>query len=606
MTQETHCVAEIIHGNAGRTSSVAIESEGRHPLTYPNLAEQVDKVVRDLTAAGFKKGDRIALALPNGPEMAVAFLSVVSAFTCAPLNPSSQIDEFDFLLNAMRIKAVIVQPGSTSNAALAAEKEGIRVIKLTPSMGKEAGIFSLSLGSHPGAEPTFSDPGDVALLLHTSGTTSKPKLIPLSQSNICISAGNVLSTLNLGPEDRFLNVLPLFHVHGLGMLLASLKAGARVACTPGFQALSFLDWLDDFQPTWYSAVPAMHQAILSMVARTSYVPSVHLKFIRSASSHLPPSVMAELERVFSCPVIEAYGMTEASHNIASNQLPPLIRKPGSVGIAVGNEVSIMDEAGNLLPCGEKGEIAIRGPNVMNGYENNPSATKSAFINGWFRTGDQGYIDSDGYIFIAGRIKEQINRGGEKVSPREVEEALLSLPSVAQAVAFAVPSTLLGEEVAAAVVLRDGQLPDEQALRLGVADRLATFKVPSRVLFLKELPHGPTGKVQRIGLAEKLGLGVVGQKAEERVRQIPPRTETEKRLAEIWCEVLKCSVVSINEGFLQVGGDSILATLVISRVRTAFGIDVPIIALFEAQTIEKMAIYIDGLLANAKGAKLAER
>jgi oxalate---CoA ligase len=301
--------------------------------------------------------------------------------------------------------------------------------------------------------------------------------------------------------------VPLFHIHGLiAAVLSSLAAGASVICTSGFNALKFFAWLDEEKPSWYTAVPTMHQAILARAPRNGdIIARSKLRFIRSSSSSLPPQVLRELEDTFGVPVIESYGMTEASHQMASNPLPPGARRPGSVGLAAGPEVRIMDEAGRLLPPGEIGEVVIRGPNVTKGYENNPTANANAFANGWFRTGDQGVLDDEGYLTLTGRLKELINRGGEKISPREVDEILMDHPAVAQAVTFALPHDKLGEEVAAVVVVREGKEVGERELRDFCAKRLADFKVPRKVVFLAEIPKGATGKLQRIGLAEKLGL-----------------------------------------------------------------------------------------------------
>jgi acyl-CoA synthetase (AMP-forming)/AMP-acid ligase II len=301
--------------------------------------------------------------------------------------------------------------------------------------------------------------------------------------------------------------MPLFHIHGLiAGVLAPLAAGSQVFCTPGFNALKFFAWMDEARPTWYTAVPTMHQTILARAPKNAEVIARHpLRFIRSSSSSIPPQVIAEIEAVFKAPLIESYGMTEATHQMASNPLPPAVRKPGTVGIAAGPEVAIMGEDGTLMPRGATGEIVIRGPNVTAGYENNPKANAEAFVDGWFRTGDQGVMDEDGYLSITGRLKEIINRGGEKVSPREVDEILMDHPAVAQVVTFGMPHDKLGEEVAAAVVLREGQTATERDLQTFVSSRAADFKVPKKILIMDEIPKGATGKLQRIGLAAKLGL-----------------------------------------------------------------------------------------------------
>lgn len=332
--------------------------------------------------------------------------------------------------------------------------------------------------------------------------------MPLSQRNLCASARNIAATLKFTASDRGLNIMPLFHIHGLiAGVLAPLAAGSQVYCTPGFNALKFFGWMDEAKPTWYTAVPTMHQAILSRAGKNTEVIARHpLRFIRSSSSSMPPQVIRELEEVFKAPLIESYGMTEACHQMASNPLPPAVRKPGSVGIAAGPEVAIMGEDGSLLARGEIGEIVIRGDNVTAGYESNAKANAEAFTNGWFRTGDQGVMDAEGYVSLTGRLKEIINRGGEKVSPREVDELLMDHPAVAQVVCFGMPHPKLGEEVAAAVVLREGQSVTERELQDFVGQRAADFKVPKKILFMEEIPKGATGKLQRIGLAAKLGLG----------------------------------------------------------------------------------------------------
>jgi acyl-CoA synthetase (AMP-forming)/AMP-acid ligase II len=387
-----------------------------------------------------------------------------------------------------------------------AQKLGMRVIELSPEPQKGAGSFAITGGNDAG-NGRYAEADDIALILHTSGTTSRPKIVPLAQRNICASAGNIAETLRFTPSDRGLNIMPLFHIHGLmAGLLASLSTGASVFCSPGFNALRFFAWMEEARPTWYTAVPTMHQAILTRAPHNKdIIASNPLRFVRSSSSSMPPQVIAELEKTFGAPVIEAYGMTEASHQMASNMLPPGIRKPGTVGVAAGPEIAIMDQAGTLLPPETTGEIVIRGANVTAGYENNPKANGEAFTNGWFRTGDQGVMDAAGYVTITGRLKEIINRGGEKISPREVDEILMDHPAVLQVVTFAMPHDKLGEEVAAAVVLRDGVVASEKDLRDFCGERLAPFKVPRKVLFLAEIPKGATGKLQRIGLAAKLGL-----------------------------------------------------------------------------------------------------
>lgn len=492
----------------GADDAIALGAPSAKPMTFRALRGLISETDAALARFGAGRGDRVAIVLPNGPEMAAAFLSVASHAASAPLNPNYKADEFEFYLSDLGAKLLIVEKGSTSPSIEAARKLGVNIVTLTPEPERGAGSFTLS-GEPAGQPAAQGEAGaeDVALVLHTSGTTSRPKIVPLSQRNLCASAGNIAQTLKLTPADRCLSIMPLFHIHGLiATVLASVAAGGGAFCTPGFNAFNFFSWLAEAKPTWYSAVPAMHQTILSRAGKNeAAIRANPLRFIRSSSASLPRQVLSELESVFNVPVIESYGMTEACHQMASNLLPPGVRKPGKVGIAAGPELGIMDEAGNLLPAGATGEAVIRGDNVTAGYENNPKANAEAFAHGWFHTGDQGVLDENGYLTITGRLKEIINRGGEKVSPAEVDGVLMDHPTVRQALTFAVPHAKLGEEVAAAVVLREGASVTERALRDFAASRLADFKVPRKVIFLAEIPKGATGKPRRIGLAQKLGL-----------------------------------------------------------------------------------------------------
>jgi acyl-CoA synthetase (AMP-forming)/AMP-acid ligase II/acyl carrier protein len=600
---------EMIAAQAAAASRApALLALDRAPLAYGPLLQHLNDAAAQLAALGIGRADRVAVVLPNGPEMAGAFLAVAGAAGCAPLNPAYRASEFEFYLADLEARAVIVPAGGAAGIAAveAARRLGVAVIELSAPPGAPAGVFNLSGAAvAPAAERTEPRPGDVALLLHTSGTTSRPKLVPLTHGNLAASAANVAAALALTPADRVLNVMPLFHIHGLvAALLASLAAGASVVCTPGFEAPRFFDWLRAAGATWYTAVPTIHQAVLARAREDpGAARGARLRLIRSASAALPPQVMAELEAALAAPVIEAYGMTEAAHQMASNPLPPRARKPRSVGLPAGPEVAIMaEDQPRLLPAGELGEIVIRGANVTPGYAANPEANARAFSGGWLRTGDQGCFDADGYLFITGRLKELINRGGEKIAPVEVEEALLDHPGVAQAVAFALPDARLGEDVAAAVTAQPGAALDERELRRWVARALSDFKVPRRVLVLDELPKGPTGKLQRLGLAERLGLTVAEAGAAEAARPAAsegadgaPQTEIEARLAELWQGTLGRARVGRGDRFIELGGDSILAAQLVARVSEAFGVEVALIDFFDAPTIADQARLLEAAL-----------
>lgn len=495
----------------GADNAIAISAPGRPGLTYGALRQLVTDTLASLNALGVGRNDRVGIVLANGPEMATAYIACASGTTSAPLNPAYRADEFDFYLSDLNAKVLIVERGSASPAIDVAIRLGVRVVDLVVEDGAPAGSFKLvardNAATTAAAQGGYSEGGDIGMVLHTSGTTSRPKIVPLSVANLFASAKNIRTTLQLGPKDTGLNIMPLFHIHGLiAGVLAPLSAGSQVFCTPGFNALKFFAWMDEAKPTWYTAVPTMHQAIVARGKNNAETIARNpLRFLRSSSSSMPPQVIKELEALFNAPLIEAYGMTEATHQMASNPLPPAARKPGTVGLPAGPEVAIMGEDGQLLGANEIGEIVIRGPNVTAGYENNPKANAEGFLNGWFRTGDQGTKDGDGYISITGRLKEIINRGGEKVSPREVDEILMDHPAVGQVVCFGMPHPKLGEEVAAVVVLKEGASATERELQDFVSQRAADFKVPKKILFMEEIPKGATGKLQRIGLAQKLGL-----------------------------------------------------------------------------------------------------
>ncbi len=495
--------------DTGADDATAMSAPGRAPLTYRALRALIDATLARLSEFGLSRNDRVAIVLDNGPESACCFVACACGVTSAPLNPAYRFEEFEFNLSDLRAKALIVERGSASHAIAAARKLGVFVIELVAERDAGAGSFTLASSDkkHESAPPADAIPDDIAMVLHTSGTTSRPKIVPLSQRNLCASAANIRATLHLTPADRSLNIMPLFHIHGLiASVLAPLAAGSGIFCTPGFNALKFFAWMDEAKPTWYTAVPTMHQAIAARAGKNkAIIERNRLRFLRSSSASMPPQLIRELEQIFGAPLIESYGMTEAAHQMASNPLPPLARKPGTVGLPAGPEIAIMGDDAALLALNRTGEIVIRGTNVTPGYENNPKANAEAFVNGWFRTGDQGAIDADGYITISGRLKEIINRGGEKFSPREVDEILLDHPAVAQVVCFGMPHPKLGEEVAAAVVLHEGRAASERELQRFVSQRAAEFKVPKKILFMDEIPKGATGKLQRIGLAQRLGL-----------------------------------------------------------------------------------------------------
>jgi acyl-CoA synthetase (AMP-forming)/AMP-acid ligase II len=479
---------EVLDAADGRRSAIILPDSGRR-VTYDALRRQVRAMANALRGAGISGGDRVAIALPNGLEAVAAFLAASVAGTAAPLNPGYKFEEFCFYLEDTRAKILIAPPEDLGEARRAAVQSGIPV--LHPEMLAAEG------GAGSAHEPS---PDDIALVLHTSGSTGRPKRVPLRHRNLAASARAIAQTYSLGPEDVSLCLMPLFHVHGLmASTMATLLTGGTVVIPTRFNPLAFWRTVRDHGVTWYSAVPSIHQLILT---RKAGGPG-SLRFVRSCSAALSPDLMRRMEEYFEAPVLEAYGMTEASHQMASNPLPPAVRKAGSVGPGAGARISIFDETGIELPTGQAGEVCIEGSGVIREYESNPEATARSFFGEWFRTGDQGILDEDGYLHLTGRLKELINRGGEKISPREIDELLLTHPAVAEAVCFGVPHPTWGEEVEAAVVLRPDLATVEADLLRFCGERLADFKRPKKIRIVQSIPRTATGKIQRLNVAAAL-------------------------------------------------------------------------------------------------------
>jgi amino acid adenylation domain-containing protein len=571
----------------------AILATGGTQVTYRALRVLVDGAVGELRSFGVGPRDRVAVVLPAGPETVVAILAAATAAVCVPLNPSFTADEWQRYFGDLQVTALLTRAHMDSASRGVAHSLGIPIIDLSPHSRKEPCAFELLGLRSPCTfrnEPAPSGDTD-AFILMTSGTTSRPKLVPLTHASVCRSAYNAGAVLQLGPRDRLLNVLPLFHAHGLiSALLTSLAAGSTVICTPGFDPAAFFSWLTEFRPTWYTAVPSIHRALLSEATHRKL--SVHpssLRIIRSASASLPPDVLRNLESLFGVPVIETYGMTEAASQIAANPLRR--RKPGSVGQSAGAEIAIMNHESRRLKAGERGEIALRGPTIMRGYDSDVAATESAFRDGWFRTGDLGYLDRDGYLFIVGRLKDVIKRGGQQVAPAEVEETLLRHPDVVEAVAFAIPHGRLGEDVAAAVVLRTDAQVGAQALRNFARERLASFKLPGLIQIVREIPKNPAGKIKRSELAAALSMTQPSARVNRCRKIVVPRSELEWQLAKTWADLLEINQIGVDQDVFALGADSLTVTQMLSRLQTHLGVDFSFKDVFDFPTVATLATHI---------------
>jgi len=561
-----------------RGSAPAILALHQPHLGYRALSERVEVAGAELADMGLGRGNRIALALGNGPDTAVATLAAMSWSACAPLNPALGNDAGAAILSQLRIDALIAAEGDESPLVAAARALGLIVVRLRRIAQEAAGTFVLR-GESTRAATTSCAPrsDDLALVMQTSGTTSKAKIVPLNHALVLATARQV----GLVTDDRVLSVRPLFTKGALGIdLFAPVVAGASTVITPGFNASDFVGWLDEFRPTFYSASPAIHAAILEAVQQRKPAPPCSLRYVRSSSSALPRTIHCGLEAALGVPVIEGYGMTE-SGLIAQNPLAPGKQRVGSVGIPRDIEVAIRDAGGQTVAPGAVGEVTVRGPSVMSGYEDNPEANRLAYYDGWFRTGDLGYFDGDGYLFLTGRVNEIVNRGGLKVSPAEVDEVFTSHPAVLEAVSFPVPHGSLGDDLAVAIVLRPSAAASPQQLRDFAIEHLVPHKVPSVVVLVPDLPRNALGKVWRRGLADTLRTAL--QSA-----YVPPRDDDQRMIAAIFAEVLGLPRVGALDNFFAIGGDSLRAAQVLSRVEARTGAQMEMLSLFKAPTVDRLA------------------
>jgi oxalate---CoA ligase len=475
---------------SGDSDKIALRDPVRGiSISYRELRQAVEAGAQRLTGAGVGPGDRVVVTAWTGIEATVGFLAILSAgATALPVSAALTPAELERHTRDLRPGYALVHEADRARSAY--EAMGVRVAGI--DLARPAAGATAKDGSLP---PPHDDA--IALILQTSGTTGGPKSVPLTQANLAASTATIAATYQLGPSDTAFCMMPLFHVHGLiGIALTTLASGGTVVMPSRVPMSAFWRLLAEHEITWVSAVP-------TMLARIPGGPQHEhrLRFIRSASAPLPPTLAARLEQDTGVPVVEAYGMTEATHQLASNPLPPGVRVPGSVGAATGTEISIVDPEWVHLPPGETGEVVARGASITYGYLDNPEANAASFRDGWFRTGDLGQLSDAGYVRLVGRLKEMINRGGEKISPREVDEALLTHPGVVEAAAYGVPDEKYGEVVQAVVVAREGV--ESKVLIEHCSGHLAPFKIPRVIHIVDSIPKGPTGKIQRNLLSQAL-------------------------------------------------------------------------------------------------------
>jgi oxalate---CoA ligase len=580
----------------------AILAPGRRDLTYRALADQVRSAVDALNDFGFGRGDRIAVALPAGPECPVALVSVMSGCVCVPLNPAYSVAEFSSSFSNSRVAALVTRSGDVPNAALAAKQSGVRVVELEPLSSDEAGRFQLRCDSRsPSRHGAYPAADDLAAVFGTSGTTSSPKLIPLTQAAVCDRARRARRSVDLSSSDRCLDLIPSFQVAAIGVsILGSMFAGAGCVYRGVTAPADFERGLIEVKPTWCALPVPFLEMLLDTPPSEKRRQSdgaryPGLRAFFTGGAPMSPDTVEAIERKFGVPLQNYYAAAECG-GVAVNPLPPGLRKRGSVGLSMGLELAVFDESGQTVQPAQAGEIAVRGPGVFSGYENAGVAGDSVFSGDWYRTGDRGYLDSDGYLFLTGRLGNSINRGGEKISPEEIEGVLRRHPAVRDAVAFPIPHEVLGHEVAALIVMREGGAntnADTNEVRHYVAQNLAAFKVPRAILVVDRVPRGPAGKMQRNQLASLFAAELASAMQARGSVYDPPRTTVERMLSEIWAGILKIDRIGIRDRFLDLGGNSLLAVNLLTEVERKFGRSIPMAPFWQSPTVENLAALVVG-------------
>lgn len=593
--------------NCDTPDSVALYSSDKKAISFGGLSTLIKNNISSLKTHGCDGSDRIAITISDGIEMASVCLSVMCFSTCVPLNTNLTKPEYDELLTILGVGILITDKDEAHPIFKAAIQHSIPIIKLVIKDSLLADSYSFEKISeynnqNPSNQSLRKDK-DNALILLTSGSTSKPKIVPITHKNINASTNNLVKSLELTSQDTCLNMMPMFHVGALiDLLIAPLSVGGSVICASSISSETFFNSLNKFSPSWYQGVPTMIRNIIDCISDSpSQIDNHSLRFIRSVSSPLDQQLKQRCEQYFNIPVIEIYGMTETTGLITSNPLPPAVRKAESVGIGVGTDVMVIDGAGNPSKPGHKGEILVRGENVTDGYESLPDSKYTYFIDDWFRTGDQGYLDEDGYLYITGRIKEIINRGGEKISPKEIDAVILKHPKVHEAACFAISHNSLGEDIAVAIVINQNQSFNQKELTDYLKPRLAEFKIPRKVYFIDALPKGTTGKILRKSLTERFSDN--NQDKNNRLAN-SVSSPMITRLIKLWEGILKVSPIQINDNFFDLGGDSLKAATFISEFEKQSGLHVEISVLLEAQTIYEFSNYIENKTDNSNYHSLA--
>lgn len=556
-------------------------SDSGDEYSFKDLKKITDTLRNDLKSI-IDKNSRVAILMPMGFTYSLLTLVLNEQNAVLPLNSSNTIKELKDFFYRFKIEAVFVDNSINLKIINLAKKEKVSVLKYKKIKNNKIYFEILYKGNKK--MPNYYKEKNIYIdyILPTSGTTAKSKIVCLNNSMVMAGARNIIKHLKLSEKDICLNIMPLYHVHGLMVLIASLLSGGRVISTPKYNNSLFYGWLQEFKPTWYTASAGIQENILLRSEENrDKIKDLKLRFIRSSSAPLSPQTTKGLEKFFNAPIAESYGMTEATLQITTQPLPPKKKKIGSCGRPTELELAIVDKENNFVNSEELGEIVIKGDNVIKEYENNKEANKKSFWKDWLRTGDLGYLDRDGFLFIKGRIKEMINKGGENISPREIDEALMMHKAVELAVAFSVPHKTLGEDIAIAVICKKGHMVKEEELRRFLKDKLADYKIPSVFYFVDDVPKTAVGKPKRVGLYKEI------KKIKNKKSKIKSSLQLE--LLTIFKKVLKAEI-NIDDNFFEAGGDSLQAEEIIHEISKK-GYKINILDIQNNPTISRLSLHI---------------
>ena len=564
-------------------------------LNYLQLSRTVSALTEFLSSREIKLNQRIAVVNPNGFEMAISFLAISNVASFVPLSPDYSLEQYRYYFEILKTDTLVLPPDYNSALLRIAEEMNMTIYFLQKQINNDETIYQFIGGveQESSYSVNLATNDDIAMVNYTSGTTSKPKIVPRTHINVCSGIAKRIADYSLTANDRALIISPIFRSIGLNSILTALCSGGCAICADGFEPGEFFRIIKEASPTYFFASPIVFQTIVEYAEKNNIKDiNPSLRFIRSGGAPLPEILAQKSKNIFNVPIYATYGLTETG-GISTTAYEPKGHKVGSVGVPTFVDINIMDENGQFLGKNNTGEIVVRGPQVIKGYDDDVNINSESFYGDWFRTGDKGFLDDDEYLFITGRFKEIINRGGEKISPYEVEEAINNHPNVLQNVAFPIPGMGGNEDVGAVVVLKAGKSLNLKELRRFLNGKIVAFKMPTSLYVMKEIPASDVGKIQRKILFDELNaLGINPQpESGENEEIVLPHNEIESKLHKIFQSILPVKEISVTDTFFELGGDSLRAAVLYDQIKINFKIQIPLTYIFKNGSIEALAEFI---------------